>query len=250
MTKSEKLRKAGKVCWILGAFFTWSFVRSRLANSGMEPAVMWAVALGASLGLQYVLTLIESTIIEGMLPAPWALDFRKAPTLAILAIAAYGCFLFDVLLNLGGVYTFTSDLTAAVGEVKQLGISDYVMQVVQFIATFFFSMLFALGSELLEALADHYDGKVHKPNQQFGTRQMQSAPQEHRNGRQEQDTEGRNAAQQVAAREAKRIREQANNGAAVTTLHVSPVPQKQQTPAQPGNSLKDRLEQARREKGL
>lgn len=157
MTKAEKFRKASKVVWLLGAFFTWSFVRSVLTGTIAEPAVLWGVSLGAALGLQYILTLIEGTIIEGKLPPPWSLDFKDNMTLSILAVAAYGCFLFDIMLNLGGVYTFTSKIGNAVGEVKQLGISDYIIQVVGFIATFFFAMLFALGSELLDQLAEMYE---------------------------------------------------------------------------------------------
>lgn len=233
MTKSEKLRKAAKVCWALGAFFTWSFVKSRLTGSGMEPAVLWVVALAASLGLQYVLTLVESTIIEGMLPAPWNLNFKEHATLSILAIAAYGCFLFDVLLNLGGVYTFTADLSAAVGNVKQLGISDYVMQVVQFVATFFFSMLFALGSELLEALADHYDGKVRRPSHKFGG--YSAAPQEHNRQPQQQQMKTN---KQLSQQEIAAIKRQAMAEAAQTTASLTQ-PQSADTP------FKERLAQNR-----
>lgn len=164
MTKAEKFRKASKICWALGAFFTWNFMRTVLAGTIEEPAVLWAVSIGAALGVQYLMTLIESTLIDGILPAPWNIDWRNDARSGILVIAALGCFAVDVFVNLGGVYAVTSKLGVAAGNVKALGISDYIVQVAMFVATFFFAMLFALGSELLDALADQYDGT--KPMQE------------------------------------------------------------------------------------
>lgn len=196
MTKAEKFRKASKICWALGAFFTWSFMKSVLEGTIAEPAILWAVSLGAALGIQYLMTLIESTLLDGILPAPWNIDFKNDARSGILTIAALGCFVADVFVNLGGVYAVTSKLGTAAGNVAALGISDYVVTVATFIATFFFAMLFALGSELLDALADQYDGT--RPMQE-SRKQKQNAQVQQAQTQQTQKVKSNMSDQEVLA---------------------------------------------------
>ncbi len=235
MTKADKFRKASQICWLIGAALTWNFIRTITQNSISEPAVAWAVAAVVSMGLQYLLTLVESTIISGMLPAPWNISFKRNTTEAILAIAAFGCFFFDVMLNLGGTYVITSQLGTAVGDVKQLGISDYIIKVTVFLATFFFAILFALGSELLDALADMYEGK---PQNRI---RFQQSPQEHKGPAQQQKQQktGPNEQQLLHEMLAQRPQEREMEAAIV---------HQQQT----GPDIKSRLQQSRdaRKKGL
>jgi hypothetical protein len=209
MTKSEKLRKASKLCWALGSFFTWQLMMS-IMSSIQEPAIRWVAAAVAALAAQYVLSLLEGTIIDGILPGPHNLDFRNHPTQSILAVLVYGSFLVDVLVNLGGVYVATSKL--GLGDLQGVvGISTYIIGLVQLIVTVFLSILFALGSEALDALADQYEGKKqNRPNFSYDNK-----PQEHnrQNQNNQQQKQSRNltneeiaAIKRAAAEEANRTR--------------------------------------------
>lgn len=158
MTKAEKFRRAATICWWIGTLLTWNFLRTLLPET-MDPIISSVIAAAAALGLQYVLTLVEGTIISGLLPLPWHISFERNSTEAILSIAAFGCFFFDLLLNLGGTYTITQHLGKAMGDTTKLGISSSIIDGIIAIATLFFAALFALGSELLDGLANLYEGK-------------------------------------------------------------------------------------------
>ncbi len=151
MTKADKYRRASKVVWIAGAVFTWFLVKGFVPGSeSTENILAVVIAIGAALGVQYVLTLVEGTIIDGILPFPWELDFVNDMTRSVLAVFAYGCFVLDVLINYGGIRIV----------VAQSGVKDNFLILV---ISVFLSALCALGSELLDGLGDQYEGKAVKP---------------------------------------------------------------------------------------
>lgn len=193
MTKSDRLRRAAKFCWFAGLFFTFQMMMP-ITDSISEVVIQYVVAAVAAGFVQYVLSLIEGTILDGILPAPWQIDFRGHPQQSILAVFAYGAFMVDVFVNFGGIYAATGklDMTATA---TAMHISPYMLAVLLFVIAFFLSALFALGSELLEALADMYEGKAqNRPKFQYA-----NAPQEHR-GAEQQSNKQRKADHELRAR--------------------------------------------------
>ncbi len=147
MTKAEKYRRASKVVWLAGAVLTWFLVKGFVPGSSDTNNVLPVIiAVATALGIQYVLTLVEGTIIDGILPMPQDLDFINDMTRSVLAVFAYGCFILDVMINLGGTRVI----------VAQSGVTDNFLIL---LISVFLSSLMALGSELLDGLADQYEGK-------------------------------------------------------------------------------------------
>src|SRR6185503_13402010 len=164
--KVNKLRWASRICWILGALCTMNFIRVVLANSITDIPALMAASAVISLSIQYVLTLIESALFDGSLPAPWKIDWTEGGPLPWLITGAVLCLLLDVLLNVGGVGYFLANLHLAGTGPLKIGAS--VMGIVEIVATIAFATLLAVGSELLDEFANHLQGAP------------RNRPQEHR----------------------------------------------------------------------
>ena len=158
-TKEEKLRLASKICWLAGSATTIMFFRVVFAAGIKSEPQAWILAVIVGAGVQYLMTLIEGMLIDGMLPAPWDVDWTAGGPVPFMVVGALGTFLLDVILNIGGVAVFTTKLTSQVdGGMSTLGMSTTATAVFVPIFTVFFACLLALGSELLDAAADHVAG--------------------------------------------------------------------------------------------
>lgn len=158
-TKEEKLRLASKICWLAGSATTVMFFRVVFMAGITDPMVATVLAVIVGAGVQYLMTLIEGMLIDGMLPAPWDVDWTGGGPVPFMVIGALGTFLLDVILNIGGVAVFTTKLTSQVdGGMSTLGMSTTATAVFVPVFTIFFACLLALGSELLDAAADHVSG--------------------------------------------------------------------------------------------
>lgn len=153
MTKADKLRKASKVAWvistILSGLFIWSILSAKIAN----PILAGALTAGVSAGFQYVISLIESALFDGSLPAPWAIDWSWEGSLPWLWAGAIVCLLVDVMLNLGGVALFTSNIGKADVAGEQLAMTDDFVVLISRFSTFIIATLFAVAPELLDEFA-------------------------------------------------------------------------------------------------
>ena len=153
MSKADKLRLASKVAWLISSAMTGLWVYSVLALTITE----WYQALGLTIviaaGFQYVISLVESALFDGSLPAPWSLDWSWEGSLPWLWGGAVVCLLVDVMLNLGGVSIFTNRLAdTGIGQ-EQLELSSEFVQGVSKFATFVLAALFAVAPELLDEFA-------------------------------------------------------------------------------------------------
>lgn len=158
-TKEEKLRLASKICWLAGSATTVMFFRVVFMAGITDPMVATVLAVIVGAGVQYLMTLIEGMLIDGMLPAPWDVDWTGGGPIPFMVVGALGTFLLDVILNIGGVAVFTTKLTSQVdGGMSTLGMSTTATAVFVPVFTIFFACLLALGSELLDAAADHVSG--------------------------------------------------------------------------------------------
>jgi hypothetical protein len=157
MTKSEKLRRAAKVCWTIGMLMTANFLYQVVAGMTDSKVVAVAAALVAAAGVQYVITLMESALFDGTLPAPWAFEWREGGPLPWLWTGAALCLFVDVLLNLGGVSIFTANLERSNIGQTALGMDDAFVRFVSKLITVALAALFAVGSELLDEFASYTD---------------------------------------------------------------------------------------------
>lgn len=152
-TKADKLRRASKVAWLISASMTGFWVYSILALSISNTTVVVALTVLVSAGTQYVISLIESALFDGSLPAPWSADWAWEGSLPWLWGGAIVCLLVDVMMNLGGVSLFTSKLTDTNIGQEQFQMTNEFVSFVAKSATFVLAVLFAVSSELLEEFA-------------------------------------------------------------------------------------------------
>lgn len=158
LTKGEKLRLASKLTWIISAVLTTNFVR---AVVGTESIFMFPVIFACCCGVQYAITLAESALFEGHIPPPWRIDWADAGPVPWIWSGALLCLILDVLLNLGGVSFFLlkiNDSSTGVVLRSQFGADDAFISTLMILLTVAFSVLAAVGSELLDAYADIVEG--------------------------------------------------------------------------------------------
>jgi hypothetical protein len=146
-----------------------NFIRVVMAPAIEDATTLIAASAVISISIQYVLTLVESALFDGSLPAPWKIDWTEGGPLPWLISGAILCLLLDVLLNVGGVGYFLANLHAV--QTGPLKISVSVMGIIEVIGTIAFATLLAVGSELLDEFANHIAGAP------------RNRPQEHRHAR-------------------------------------------------------------------
>lgn len=195
MTKSEKLRRASKACWLIGCVMTVNFIRVVLSATIPDPIICFVAAGLVSAGLQYVLTLMESSLFDGSLPPPWQVKWTEGGPIPFLVGAAVLCLAIDVMLNIGGVGMFMSRFEEATAN-DVFTISAVVMNSLKIIGTVLLSVLFALGSELLDAYADLVEGNPRK-SYPVENRQPKRTAQEVPSQQQARDQQRARVAQQV-----------------------------------------------------
>jgi len=152
-TKAEKLRIAARVCWLMGTFLTARFIYSVMSMQTESMLLALLITVVASAGLQYVLSLTESALIDGSLPSPWSEDWSWQGSLPWLFAAAILCLLIDAGLNLAGIAVFTSAIKSSDLAAQQLQLQDSFVVFVSRAATILLALLFALGPELLDEFA-------------------------------------------------------------------------------------------------
>lgn len=153
--KVKGLRIASKVCWVLGALATGSFIYRGMSRAVPDTTLALVLAVLLSLGLQWVLTMAESAIFDGTLPAFWSVDWKGGGPVPWLVVGAFFCLTIDVILNMGGVTLFIREMNAE--DVGPFDASDYVIRTMQVIGTILFSIFVAIGSELLAEFADYIE---------------------------------------------------------------------------------------------
>lgn len=151
-TRADKYRLASRLCWLFSMLCTASFVKEALAaNYSWDWLALWAVAIVSSSGIQYFITLLESQLFDGVLPPFWQLStWTQAGSIPWRAGGAIICLAVDVFLNMGGVQIFTTNM-------KNVSPGLLTLIVIAL------SLVLAVGSELLDASADAFDGKARKP---------------------------------------------------------------------------------------
>lgn len=149
MSKADKLRKAAQVAWVISGSFTaiwvWQALEGLIPNQLVKGIIVTVIAIG----FQYVVSLVESVLFDGSLPAPWSKEWSWEGSVPWLWAGAIVCLFVDVMLNLGGVSVFTARLTAT---------DEFVASVSQGV-TVILAILFAVAPELLNEFADFVDGK-------------------------------------------------------------------------------------------
>lgn len=153
MSKADKLRRAGMVAWLISTAMTGFWVYNILKASLDNVVVVLVLTVVISAGFQYVISLIESALFDGSLPAPWSADWSWEGSLPWLWSGAIVCLLVDVMMNLGGVSLFTSKLGVTNIGQDQLEMTDEFVTFVAKSATFVIAVLFAVASELLDEFA-------------------------------------------------------------------------------------------------
>lgn len=161
-------RKASKILWLAGAASTVVLFHLVFQASMGDTPVAWILGAAVGLGLQFVMTKIEGLLINGVLPAPWNVNWTGGGSVPFIVAAAMVVFLLDFITNIAGVNVFMSVLATQTGDVSTIGINAKTLIFLIPIMTVLFGALLALGSELLDAVADHVDG-VARPVYQMQT---------------------------------------------------------------------------------
>jgi hypothetical protein len=187
-TKAEKLRMSGKICWVVGMLMTASFLRTVIQAQGFSATTTFLLALVAGIGVQMVITQVESALFDGTLPAPWAVEWSEGGPLPWLMVGAILCLCIDVLLNLGGVSVFTQELHKQNIGQNVLGMDEAFTLVVGKVITIALALLFAVGSELLEEFAKFSEGGRVARKQPEGAHEVREhRPEQRTNGKRDEN---------------------------------------------------------------
>lgn len=192
--KVRRIRLAGKLCWYLSAAMTVNFVRQVLSAALPDEAVVLLLSLVVAFAVQYVLTMTESALFDGTLPAPWNVEWREGGSTPWLVIGAIVCLLLDVLLNIGGVAYFLGKLGSTDLGQSTLKVNASIITGVVWLVTVTFAVFIAVGPELLDEFANLIEDQ-NRP--MIESRQAKSVQQP---AQQQQ--------QQPSRQEAERIRQQ------------------------------------------
>lgn len=153
LTKADKLRRASKVAWVISTILSAVWIHKVVSLTFTNPLAAIAITVAVSAGFQYVISLVESALFDGSLPAPWSPDWSWEGSLPWLWGGAIVCLLVDVMLNLGGVSVFTSKISSGDIAASQLDVGDEFVVYVSRFATIILAVLFAVASELLDEFA-------------------------------------------------------------------------------------------------
>lgn len=149
--RQQDLLTASKVCWWLSAIMSILFIKVIVADA-VSPLwyICYPLAIALGLGAQHLMTMTESILFSGEIPAPWRIDWAAGDRTVWIAVGALVCLLLDIILNFGGVNMFLSKLNTVNG-MEQL--PDEIMKVLQVALIILFSAFLAVGPELLKELA-------------------------------------------------------------------------------------------------
>lgn len=156
MTKVQKLKRASTAFWWLSSFMTFMFIYSVVKESDFNPVIAVGMSAGISLLLQYGISLAESALFDGSVPAPWAIDWKAGGPLPWIMVGAMVCLIVDVGFNIGGVNYFVSKLERT--GIESVGFTDYAIGITKLIMTVAMATLTAIGSELLDEYAAYIEG--------------------------------------------------------------------------------------------
>lgn len=147
MTRSDKFRRGGLIAWAIGAFFSGSLLYSLSPYKGY---VAFAVCVILAIGVQYLLTIVESVLVYGEIPHP----FHKDATVTHKWIwaGAFVCLGIDAYINYNGV----ASLLTQINETNTLTEND--LNIING-AAILLSVMIAMAPELCNAYADILEGK-------------------------------------------------------------------------------------------
>lgn len=157
-TKIDRLRKAAKFFWLLSAFITWSFFWSVAQEQEGHRMVLFITSVVLSAAFQYGITLAESALFDGSLPAPWNIEWKEGGPLPWLCIGAITALFVDITLNIGGVWVYVSKMEKS--GIGAVGIDAAAIGVLKIVSTVAIAALCAVGSELLEEYANYLETGV------------------------------------------------------------------------------------------
>lgn len=152
-TKIDRLEKASTFFWLLSAFITWSFFYAVAQEQDGNKLVLLITSTVLSLAFQYGITLAESALFDGTVPAPWNIDWKAGGPLPWLCIGAITALFVDITLNIGGVWVYVSKLEKT--GIGAVGVDDVTIGALKVIATILIAALCATGSELLKEYANY-----------------------------------------------------------------------------------------------
>lgn len=152
MSRADKFRRGGLIGWVVGALFSGSLVYSLSPYKGYAA---FAICVALAVGIQYLLTIVESIIIYGEIPHP----FHKDATITHKLIWAFAfiCLGIDAYINYNGIAT----LLALVNKTNEMNTND--KNVVMAVAGLL-SIALAMAPEICNAYADILDGKGKQVN--------------------------------------------------------------------------------------
>lgn len=149
VSRADKFRRGGLIGWVVGALFSGSLVYSLSPYKGY---VAFAICVALAVGIQYLLTIVESVIIHGEIIWP----FHKDATITDKVIWAFAfiCLAIDAYINYSGIAT----LLVLVNKTNE-GDQDVIKGISGLL-----SIALALAPEICYAIADKLDGKGRQVN--------------------------------------------------------------------------------------
>ena len=159
--KVKQLLLASKVCWVLSCAMTVNFVRQVLSGAIPDDTMAFVAAVVISVAVQYVITMTESALFDGTLPAPWNVNWSAGGSIPWLVCGALVCLMLDVLLNVGGVAYFLGRLgTTDMGQ-DTIKVSQSLVTGIIWIVTIVFAVFLAVGAELLKEFANFVEQRAY-----------------------------------------------------------------------------------------